>query len=47
MAAIVVVVAVSGAVMWAVWRSPQRSDLSLGSGRLVIIGEPGSGSGLD
>jgi hypothetical protein len=28
MAAIVVFVAVSGAVMWAVWRSPQRSDLS-------------------
>jgi len=28
MAAIVVVVAVSGAVVWVVWRSPQRSDLS-------------------
>jgi len=28
MAAIVVVVAVSGAVVWAVWRSPQRIDLS-------------------
>ena len=27
-AAIVVVVAVSGAVVWVVWRSPQRSDLS-------------------
>ena len=28
MAAIVAVVAVSGAVVWAVWRSPQRNDLA-------------------
>ena len=28
MAAIVAVVAVSGAVVWAVWRSPQRIDLA-------------------
>ena len=37
MAAIVVVIAVAGALVWAVWRSPQRSDLSTFGGFAVAV----------
>lgn len=36
-AAIVAVVAVSGAVMWAVWRSPQRADLAAFGGFAAAV----------
>ena len=37
MAAIVVVVAVTGALVWAVWRSPHRNDLSTFGGFAVAV----------